>query len=143
MLTWSEELNIIINSIADAFKRQTNVNVKGSDFIYEFDIVEDPGKLALILNTKRTDDNLRIKAYLSPRNSTTVGKFSLSELTGYGPGPDDEVHVTQVFYDKRTLPALDIYIKNLVITVMDSLRLLATETGMVVITENDNLVAID
>jgi hypothetical protein len=72
-----------------------------------------------------------------------VGKFSLSELTGYGPGPDDEVHVTQVFYDKRTLPALDIYIKNLVITVMDSLRLLATETGMVVITENDNLVAID
>lgn len=143
MLTWSEELVILINSIADAFKRQTNVNVRGSDFMHEFDIVEDEGKLALILNTKRTDDNLRIKAYLSARTSTTVGKFTLSELNGYGPGPDDEVHVTEVFYDKRTLPALDNYIKNMVITVVNSLRLLATEAGMVVVTENDNLVAVD
>lgn len=143
MLTWSEELVILINAIADAFKRQTNVNVKGSDFMHEFDIVEDQGKLALILNTKRADDNLRIKAYLSARMSTTVGKFSLMELGGYGPGPDDEVHVTQVFYDKRTLAALDIYIKNMVLTIVSSLKLLAAETGMVVITENGNLVAVD
>lgn len=143
MLTWSEELNIIINAIADAFKRQTNVNVKGSDFMHEFEIVEDQDKLALILNTNRTDDNLRIKAYMSARNSTSVGKFTLTELPGYGPGPEDEVHITQVFYDKKTLVALHNYIKNMVITVVNSLRLLASESDMVVVTENGTMIAVD
>lgn len=137
MLTWEQEIDILLTAIIDSFKRQTGVQVQLSDFMYDFDVIDNRNKLAIMFNSNRPDDSLRIKAYVRREQFTSIGKFNLMELPNYGPGERDEVFVAEVTYDHDTLKALDSYFINLMLSVVEGLNLILSELDQPILNEHN------
>ena len=145
MTALTEEIEILVHAIVDAYKRQSNVQLNYNQFIHEFEI-NQKNNLSIVLNTTRTDDHLKIKCYIRAGNATTIEKFQLMEMANYGPGYEDEIFISTLSYDQRTLPEFHKFVTNTLIkyqNASDDLGVVISEDGAILLTENNGIVTVD
>lgn len=93
MITVDQEKQLL-TLVAEAFTRQRNFKIRAEDLKLEIQAPFKNSACTVMINTKRTDDFLRMLVVvrgLSQR--TSLGNFYLSQLQNYSSGNQDEVQV--------------------------------------------------
>lgn len=100
MLT-ERQSTVLLELVLTAFKSQRGVTLQPADFDIIIDKPNNNSLCTLYLVTKRRDDHLRIKLYVTNFGLfTNVEAFHLLQEENYGPGANDEVEVANVTLDK-------------------------------------------
>lgn len=100
MLTDSQKVSVLTAAV-NSFNRQKGTALLPSDFQVVLEAPNFNSLCSLIIQSTRTDDNMRMKLYVNFSTFTDVGAFTFLQEQNYGPGPEDEVWVADCKLEKR------------------------------------------
>src|SRR5574343_91610 len=112
MLT-SEQKSLLIGAALDAFKYQKGIKLQATDFEVKIGEGNDKSLCGILIYTKTTTDNFRMKFYYTGLGGMTAcGVLTLTQTQNYATGTGDEMFVADIVLDREKFRTLDAYIRS-------------------------------